>query len=464
MSIRPLLKILLLLILSDQVYGQSQIINDITQLNPIRVQSVICPTTTKEIAEAVKGYRRPISIGGGRYSMGGQTATEQALQIDMRNFDAIKSFSPEKREITVQAGITWRKIQEHIDPHNLSVKIMQTYANFTVGGSLSVNVHGRYLGQGPLILSVKEIKLVVADGTLITASPAQHPELFYGAIGGYGALGVITEATLYLTENVKVERTDHVLPLSQYKEHFLSQLKPDSTIIFHNADIYPRRYKKLREISYRQTDKPLTIPHRLKSQHQRYRFNRVVFKVISGYPGGKWLRQHLIDPILYKGQPVEWRNYEASYDVFELEPRSRKRSTYVLQEYFVPVENFDAFYPVMVDILKKNRVNVINISIRHAKQDPGSLLAWARTDVFAFVIYYKQGTRPEAKEKVTVWTRQLVDAAIASEGAYYLPYQIHASEEQFRKAYPNAETFFELKKQVDPNYKFRNKLWDAYYR
>jgi len=97
--------------------------------------------------------------------MGGQTATEGALFINMRQFDRILSFAPAEKTITVQAGIRWRQIQEHIDPANLSVKIMQSYANFTVGGSLSVNAHGRYVGLGPIILSVRSLKVVLADGT-----------------------------------------------------------------------------------------------------------------------------------------------------------------------------------------------------------------------------------------------------------------------------------------------------------
>jgi FAD/FMN-containing dehydrogenase len=120
------------------------IINDVTQINPIAVAGVLAPKSIDEIVASVKSHPGPISIGGGRYSMGGQTATEQALHIDMRPFDKVVQFSKEKKEITVQAGITWRKIQEFIDPHDLSLQIMQTYANFTVGGSLSVNVHGRY--------------------------------------------------------------------------------------------------------------------------------------------------------------------------------------------------------------------------------------------------------------------------------------------------------------------------------
>jgi FAD/FMN-containing dehydrogenase len=64
---------------------------------------------------------------------------------------------------------------------------------------------------------------------------------------------------------------------------------------------------------------------------------------------------------------------------------------------------------------------------------------------------------------VANWTRQLIDLAIAHQGSYYLPYQIHVSREQFLAAYPRAEAFFALKRRVDPINKFRNKLWDAYY-
>jgi FAD/FMN-containing dehydrogenase len=145
------------------------IINDVSQLNPIHVNEVITPTTTAEIVEAVRRHPGPISIGGARHSMGGQTATNGALFIDMRQFNRILDFSPTAKTITVQAGMRWRQIQEQIDSANLSVKIMQSYANFTVGGSLSVNAHGRYVGLGPIILSVKSLKVVLADGTIVEA-------------------------------------------------------------------------------------------------------------------------------------------------------------------------------------------------------------------------------------------------------------------------------------------------------
>jgi FAD/FMN-containing dehydrogenase len=186
--------------------------------------------------------------------------------------------------------------------------------------------------------------------------------------------------------------------------------------------------------------------------------------IVSHFPFGKEIREYLAEPLLYKSNPVAWRNHEASYDASELEPSTRAARTQVLQEYFVPVNQFDEFYPKMVGILKKYHVNVINISIRHARPDPGSLLAWANKEVFAFVLYYEQGTTARDKATVGVWTRELIAAALSVQGSYYLPYQIHATDEQFRQAYPRFQEFFALKQHLDPENKFRNKLWDAYYQ
>jgi FAD/FMN-containing dehydrogenase len=440
------------------------IVNDVSQLNPIRVRQVLAPTSLEEIVAIVRSQTGPISIGGGRYSMGGQTATDGAVQIDMRQFKRVLSFSKERKEITVEAGITWRSLQEYIDPYDLSVQIMQTYDNFTVGGALSVNAHGRYAGQGPIVLSVASIRLVLADGQIVTASSDNNSELFYGAIGGYGALGVIVEATLRLTDNVHVERQSIVMPLAAYRAYFNKAVRGNADVIFHNADIYPTAYDTIRVSSYVKTAKAVTVKSRLSDAHADYSRERRVMGIIADWPGGKWVRQHIVDPWLFRGQCVEWRNYEASYDVNSLEPASRAKSTYVLQEYFVPMGRLEAFVPKMAEVLNRHHVNAINVSIRYARPDPGTLLAWARSEVFSYVLYYKQGTSDEDRREVGVWTRELIAAAIEQGGTYYLPYQIWATPVQFRAAYPGADRLFDLKRRVDPTDKFRNRLWDAYYR
>ncbi len=444
--------------------AQKFVVNDVTKLNPVMVREVIVPETVKAVQAAIKNSSGPVSIGGGRFSMGGQTASPDSLHMDMRKLNKVISFSKEEKKIRVQAGIRWRDIQEHVDPHDLSIKIMQTYSNFTVGGALSVNAHGRYIGLGPLILSVREISVVLVDGTLVKASPQENQEIFYGVIGGYGGLGVIVEAELDLAENVQVERVSKRMPISQYLEYFRKNVRDSKQVIFHNADIYPPHYSRINSVSWAQTDKPVTEKNRLIPTGKSYKEWQYFMWAITETPFGRWRREHIVDPLLFSGSKVHWRNYEASYDVAELEPPSREEKTYVLQEYFVPIDRFDEFVPKIAEILQRHHVNVVNISIRHALSDGGSYMAWARKEVFAFVLYYKQRINDNAKNRVAVWTRELVDAVLSVEGTYYLPYQAHPTQEQFHRAYPRAKELFELKKKFDPDFRLRNVIWDTYYK
>jgi hypothetical protein len=234
-------------------------------------------------------------------------------------------------------------------------------------------------------------------------------------------------------------------------------------VVFQNADLYPPYYNTVSSVEWRVTEKPLTLTERLIPRDRKYTFQPRAIRVLNHVPGGRALRKNIIDPILNSGDDVVWRNHEASYDVAELEPPSREKTTFVLQEYFVPVARLDDFISRMKRVFKKHRTKVFNVSIRHAQPDPGTLLAWATEEVFALVIYYEQGTGKRARTKVATWTRELISEALAVKGRYYLPYQIHATPEQFHAAYPRAQEFFLLKKKLDPKNKFRNKLWDRYY-
>lgn len=440
------------------------VVNDVTQLNPVRVMAIVAPSSVEDVQEALRRTCGPVSIGGGRFSMGGQTASPGSLHFDMRSMNRIVAFEPEAKRITVQAGVRWCDIQRFVDPHGLSVKIMQTYANFTVGGALGVNCHGRYVGLGPLVLSVRAIRIVLHDGTAVLASRETRPDLFTGAIGGYGALGVVVEITLDLAENRRVKRVDRTMSLADYPAFFRSQVRGNPTAVFHNADLYAPHYGSVRAVTWEETDLPATTADRLQAPRKSYPLHRYFLWAMSETPFGKERREKLIDPLLYLRTKVHWRNYEAGYDVAELEPPSRLHRTYVLQEYFVPVERLLDFVPLMAGILERHRVNALNVSIRHAMPDTETLMAWAPTETFAFVLYHKQRTRENAKSRVAVWTRELIEAVLSVGGSWYLPYQPHGTVEQFHRAYPRAAELFALKRAVDPDFRFTNVLWDKYYR
>ena len=440
-----------------------RLIQDVSRLVRIEVDRVVAPAGTEEVRQLLRSTEGPVSIGGGRFSMGGQIATEGATFIDARaKLTDVLELDAGSKRVRVEAGITWRRLQEAIDPHDLSVKVMQSYSNFTVGGTLSVNAHGRYVNLGPVVHSVRGIDLVLADGTLVRATRDENSELFWGAIGGYGGLGVITEAELDLVDNVKVERTVERLAVTGFKPWFDEHIGGSETAVFFNADLYPPEYDELVAITFSRTDRDVTVSDRLQSKQLSTPIDRFAYWLISEAPLGKKVRSKVIDKMRLAARPVVWRNHEASYDVGTLEPNSREETTYVLQEYFVPTEKFDSFVPKLRAVFTEYSVNVVNVSIRHAISDPGTLLAWAPRECFAFVVYYKQGTGAKDQQAVGVWTRAMIDEVLSEGGTFYLPYQLHATAEQFRAAYPRAEEFFALKKEVDPAYRFRNKLWDRY--
>jgi FAD/FMN-containing dehydrogenase/uncharacterized membrane protein YhaH (DUF805 family)/SAM-dependent methyltransferase len=446
-----------------QAAATNWVIDDGTKLNPVVVKNIIRPKSVEELREVVRSTKGPISVGGGRFSMGGQTASPDSLHLDLRGLNQVLAFSKEQKWIRVQAGIRWCDIQRYIDPHDLSVKIMQSYANFTVGGSLSVNVHGRYMGLGPLMLSVRWIRIVLADGALVQASLTENREILFGAIGGYNAFGIIVEAELDLADNVPVKRVHKKIPRSGYPGLFSATVRKRTAAVFHNADMYPPAFTRMRSVTWEETSEKPNVSSRLMPLRESYPINRYFIWSFTETPFGRWRREFIVESFIYASRKVHWRNYEAGYDVAEIEPRSRKGSTYVLVEYFVPVSRFEEFSNKIAEIFIRHRVNVLNISVRHAIADPGSYLAWAREEVFAFVVYYKQRTDAVERSRVAVWTRELIEAAISVGGSYYLPYQPHATPEQFNKAYPNAAKLFDLKAKLDPEFRFRNVLWNTYY-
>ncbi|TGL65108.1 FAD-binding protein [Leptospira jelokensis] len=444
--------------------SKEMIINDVTRLNPVIVSEVIRPESVEELIGFVKNSSGPISVGGGRFSMGGQTASPSSTHIDMRKLNQVLEYNPSEKRIKVQAGIRWCDIQHYIDKDDLSVKIMQTYANFTVGGALSVNCHGRYMGLGPVVLSVRSIDVVLADGNLVRASRTENSDIFAGMIGGYNSVGIITAVEFDLDDNVKVKQVSKKMKKNQYFQFFKYSIREDKKVIFHNADIYPPKYENIRSVSWEFTlDKP-TVKSRFMPLQASYPIHRYFFWDFTESPFGKWRREYIVDPLLFLAKKVHWRNYEAGYDVLELEPSAREKSTYVLQEYFVPIEKFNVFSDRLCDILKRHQVNMVNISVRHAKADEETYLSWAPKECFAFVLYYKQKVNETDKLKVAVWTRELMNASIDAGGTYYLPYQTHASSEMFQRAYPKYKEIFALKEKLDPKFRFRNIFWDTYYK
>ncbi len=443
--------------------GTQTTITDFSDLHTAQLTNFFQPTSVSELQEIVKTTNGPLSIAGARFSQGGQIYINRGTVIDITKLNQIISLDTQAKTITVQTGATWRKVQEYIDPHNLSITVMQSYNNFTIGGSLSVNVHGRYLGYGPIISTVLAIKIVLADGSLKTASRIENSDLFYAAIGGYGALGVIVEATLQLTDNYPIKRDAFLLPICEYLNYFKTTIKPNPNAVMHNADLFPPHYNTVECVTWHKTDNPPTISERLQRPQTQVVLNYSKMASAKRFPVSQRMRPVKSVKMSSLNSPtIVWRNYEASYSTQDLY-FPKWFSVSLLQEFFIPVDQLLPFLISMRTIFEEHAINVLNVSLRHVTPNNESLLSWSTKESFAVVIFYDQWRMASSLRNADLCIKRLINAALSNGGSYYLPYRISATQEQFTSAYPRALLFWDTKKKYDKDSKFSSEFLKTYF-
>ena len=318
-------------------------VEDVARIDRTTVARIVRPRDPAHVAHLLADSRGAVSIGGARFSMGGQIAAPGSLHLDMRSMNRLVRLDTTHRTVRVQAGMRWRELQDHLDPHGLAIKVMQSYGNFSVGGSVSVNCHGRYVGRGALVHTIRSLQVTASDGALLETNRTLRPDLFAAVVGGYGGVGVVTEVELDLDTNTRIERRAAQLDLADYPAFFAEHVRADPTAVLHNADLTPPDFDRPLAISWHRTQAPPSDPLRLTPTGLDYDRDQNLIWAASELPGRDALRERFLTRRVLEERPVVWRNREASLDASSLEPRTRAMSTYLLQEYFVPVAAFVPF-------------------------------------------------------------------------------------------------------------------------
>jgi FAD/FMN-containing dehydrogenase len=148
----------------------------------------------------------------------------------------------------------------------------------------------------------------------------------------------------------------------------------------------------------------------------------------------------------------------------ELFQERKPGRTEILHEYFIPPASFERFLEKVRAIVPRHGGDLLNVTVRDVKRDGDVWLKYAGEDVFAFVMMFSQARTRDGERRMAAMTRELIDAALGCGGTYYLPYRLHATREQFHRAYPAARHFFERKRHHDPGELFQNQFYVKYGR
>ncbi|MEZ0244530.1 MAG: FAD-dependent oxidoreductase, partial [Sphingomonas sp.] len=441
------------------------------------VAGVVAVKSEADVATAIawaRAHDLTISPAGMKHSMGGQAFRKGGVMLDMRTYNAIK-LDPAKRTVTVGAGARWHDIQNAIHP-NFAVKAMQSTDVFTVGGSISVNAHGMDHQAGAVMDSIRSLRVMLADGRIVTTSRTEEPELFNHVVGGYGLFGVILSAELDVVPN-DIYRSERMLIGYKAFPMTFEAIAKDPNIGLMYAHLSTAPGSLLNEAlvyTYHKVDDtgltraPLTEVTSTKMR----RLTINLSKRGSMWASLKWWTEKNLEhrfesctvtraQAMKDGEACLVSRNDPMHDSVAYLYNNLPRETDILHEYFVPRDQLVGFIDGLREVFKADHANLVNASIRAVNAEENAL-SYAPKQAFSVVLYLNQSTDAKGSAAMAKLTSDLIDLTAKHGGRFFLPYQLHYTPAQLERSYPEIRGFFAAKRKWDPEELFSNSWYARY--
>ncbi|MFF3904857.1 D-arabinono-1,4-lactone oxidase [Streptomyces sp. NPDC001848] len=161
---------------------------------PVRA---VTPASVEELSAAVRKAAedglRVKAVGTG-HSFTAAAATDGVL-IRPQLLSGVRRIDREAGTVTVGAGTSLKRLNMALAREGLSLTNMGDIMEQTVSGATSTGTHGTGRDSGSIAAQIKGLELVTADGSVLTCSERENPDVFAAARIGLGALGIITAVT-----------------------------------------------------------------------------------------------------------------------------------------------------------------------------------------------------------------------------------------------------------------------------
>ena len=180
------------------------------------------PSSVQELSAALERAARRglrVRVAGAGHSFS-DIACSDGLLLSLERMAKVIDLDRGSGLVRVQGGITIRELSRHLAAHGLAMENLGDIDVQSIAGAISTATHGTGARLGNIASQVRELTLVLADGSILVCAPERDAELFRAARVGLGALGVIAELTLQCVPAFTLRGVDAPAPLADTLERF----------------------------------------------------------------------------------------------------------------------------------------------------------------------------------------------------------------------------------------------------
>ena len=170
------------------------------------------------VKEAAAAGRRVKAIGSG-HSFTAIGLTDGVL-VQLDRLARLVSADPQTGRVVVEGGIPLHRLNALLAERGLGLTNMGDIDVQTVTGALSTGTHGTGRDSGALATQVLALELVLADGSVLTCSREEHPDVFAAARVSLGELGIVTTVTLQAEPAFLLSADERPMPMDDVVADF----------------------------------------------------------------------------------------------------------------------------------------------------------------------------------------------------------------------------------------------------
>ncbi|MEU6665239.1 D-arabinono-1,4-lactone oxidase [Streptomyces sp. NPDC046727] len=182
----------------------------------------VAPASVEELAAAVRRAREDglkVKAVGTGHSFTSIAATDGVL-IRPQLLTGIRDIDRESMTVTVEAGTPLKRLNAALAREGLSLTNMGDIMEQTVSGATSTGTHGTGRESGSIAAQIRGLELVTADGSVLTCSEKENPDVFAAARIGLGALGIVTAITFAVEPLFLLTAREEPMPLERVLAEF----------------------------------------------------------------------------------------------------------------------------------------------------------------------------------------------------------------------------------------------------